>query len=741
MSRGRKRHAKKRDTRTAKRADGTLDPYSLSADVPQSLSPVLDVTKGWGLDSIYTRFRTKRDLQQIEVDGLYQDGIGRRIIDLPVDHALSAWPVLDVAEEWRDQAYEVEALAQRLDVPAHVRKAARLRSKDGWSLVALGYADLAHSQPAPWGYAPLTWVRELYREDCWVEALYGAESPKVGQARLIRNWQIRPDADSDSIGFIPGLGTLHSSRFTRLTTFDGRSDFQLVADHLANLLAGGEGTGGALQRASVGKWSVKNWREQVMRDEETSYKVMQAQHKALSTLNALVLDKDNEDFTMLSNGALSGSKDAVYALSWLLSAAAGIPMTLLYGMSPGGFSGGESEERLWADRLWSLRRDIEPHLRMLYNALWVEVLGVAAVPEYAFEWPPLRQPTTTEKAEVVTAVLGAAEKAQMLGLADAPSIAAGLASTPEMDLWEWTSETPVIEAATGENILAPTVQTTVEELALNGAQIASFVQVLTEVSLGTISPEAAMAILSISFPSADRERLRVAVLAQAEQAARVQQPTAPAPGSPGDPSDETLDVPGADVDEPAEPEPEGLSPAQSEAIGGTWTDPADLAERYSLPSKSTVRSLFRTGEVRGRKVSSRWQYREEDLAAHLLGLSGVADALRRATDAERSEEEKARIREEFRESVNMSPSEIREHAKGACSKEASIKRRTVINRVLRLLEKPQGDWDASDYTDAAKVIGYIARASKIRASEPASSDCPRPVNTYALMNWGHNPDA
>ena len=666
MSRGRKRHAKKRDTRTAKRADGTLDPYSLSADVPQSLSPVLDVTKGWGLDSIYTRFRTKRDLQQIEVDGLYQDGIGRRIIDLPVDHALSAWPVLDVAEEWRDQAYEVEALAQRLDVPTHVRKAARLRSKDGWSLVALGYTDLAHSQPAPWGYAPLTWVRELYREDCWVEALYGAESAKVGQARLIRNWQIRPDADSDSIGFIPGLGTLHSSRFTRLTTFDGRSDFQLVADHLANLLAGGEGTGGALQRASVGKWSVKNWREQVMRDEETSYKVMQAQHKALSTLNALVLDKDNEDFTMLSNGALSGSKDAVYALSWLLSAAAGIPMTLLYGMSPGGFSGGESEERLWADRLWSLRRDIEPHLRMIYNALWVEVLGVAAVPEYAFEWPPLRQPTTTEKAEVVTAVLNAAEKAQMLGLADAPAIAAGLASTPEMDLWEWTTETPVIEAATGENIV---------------------------------------------------------------------------PSAPGDLSDETLDVPGADVDEPADPEPEGLSPAQSEAIGGTWTDPADLAERYSLPSKNTVRSLFRTGEVRGRKVGSRWQYREEDLAAHLLGLSGVADALRRATDAERSEEEKARIRKEFRESVNMSPSEIREHAEGACSKEASVKRQTVINRVLRLLEKPQGDWDASDYTDASKVIGYIARASRIKASEPASSDCPRPVNTYALMNWGHNPDA
>lgn len=663
MSRGRKRHARKRDTRTAKRADGTLDPYSLSADVPQSLSPVLDVTKGWGLDSIYTRFRTKRDLQQIEVDGLYQDGIGRRIIDLPVDHALSAWPVLDVAEEWRDQAYEVEALAQRLDVPAHVRKAARLRSKDGWSLVALGYADLAHSQPAPWGYAPLTWVRELYREDCWVEALYGAESPKVGQARLIRNWQIRPDADSDSIGFIPGLGTLHSSRFTRLTTFDGRSDFQLIADHLANLLAGGEGTGGALQRASVGKWSVKNWREQVMRDEETSYKVMQAQHKALSTLNALVLDKDNEDFTMLSNGALSGSKDAVYALSWLLSAAAGIPMTLLYGMSPGGFSGGESEERLWADRLWSLRRDIEPHLRVLYNALWVEVLGVAAVPEYAFEWPPLRQPTPEETAKTVKGMLDASKVALELELTTRENIVAGFAAWPEvMNPWEWQApETGKPQGSTPSPLPPP-------------------------------SP---------------------AVI---------------------DPTEETTDEPETD-------EETGLTVKQAEAIGGTWTDPADLAERYSLPSKNTVRSLFRTGEVRGRKVGSRWQYREEDLAAHLLGLSGVADALRRATDAERSEEEKARIRREFRESVNMSPSEIREHAEGACSKEASIKRRTVINRVLRLLEKPQGDWDASDYTDAAKVIGYIARASKIKASEPASSDCPRPVNTYALMNWGHNPDA
>ena len=47
---------------------------------------------------------------------------------------------------------------------------------------------------------------------------------------------------------------------------------------------------------------------------------------------------------------------------------------------------------------------------------------------------------------------------------------------------------------------------------------------------------------------------------------------------------------------------------------------------------------------------------------------------------------------------------------------------------------------ARDWADAGKVTGYIARAREIRVKRPASKNCPRPVNTYALMNWGHNPD-
>ncbi len=436
----------KRQAQRAKRADATINLSDPGASVPPSLSPVLDLVKGSGLDSINTRFRPTRRLGENEVDGLYTEGIGRRIIDLPIDGALSDWPSIKVEEGWRDLADEVEQRAVELEVPTHYRFASKMASKDGWNAFTLGYADAAvdpsaNAQVAPWGYAKIVWARGLRAWDCTVRRVYGPASPRIGEAREIYNWRIRPDVESDPV-YIGGLGDVHGTRFTRITTLNGRSDFELVAGHLANLLGGGEGVGTLLSKAALGVYKIKNWEEKMRRDPATSYATIQAQNLALSTLNALVLDMDNEEFSQLAHGALGGSESAVYALSWLLAAAAGIPMTLLYGMSPGGFSDGSVTDEQWQDRLRSIRRDAEPHLRMVYDAIWAEVLGVAEVPEYSFEWPPIRPATVEETAAQTLVAVQAGQAAIDARLTTPSAVAAGLEAAGGLDLWAWSAAAP-----------------------------------------------------------------------------------------------------------------------------------------------------------------------------------------------------------------------------------------------------------------------------------------------------------
>lgn len=84
----------------------------------------------------------------------------------------------------------------------------------------------------------------------------------------------------------------------------------------------------------------------------------------------------------------------------------------------------------------------------------------------------------------------------------------------------------------------------------------------------------------------------------------------------------------------------------------------------------------------------------------------------------------------------MSAKEMKLWKKDPCSKAASLKRLEVVNRVTRLLEKPKTLWNSKDYTDSAKVISYLSRASAIKDSvKPASRTCRKGKNYYALKNW------
>lgn len=425
--------------------DGTLNLLS-PGDVPPSLSPVLDVVRGLGLDTISTHFRATRRLEISEIDGLFGDGIGQRIVQLPVDVAFAGWPTLHVEEGWKDEAAQVEALAETLEVPKRYRRAEVEAQRDGSAVLIVGYADGAPEKPAPDGREEVIWIRSVPARYFSIRNWYGPESRKFGAARTLNVFRVAADVPSDRYPG-RGLGLVHGTRFFRLSTETGESAYQQIALYLANLLTGSTGASSALARASLGLYKIKNWQAKVDRggaDGPGPYETVRAQHASASAYNCVVIDANNEEYEDISSGSLGGLESGVYALSWLLAAAAGIPMMTLYGISPGGFASGEGERKDWLDRARARRQAAEPAIRWIYDRLWAQVLGEAAVPPYELVWPEIEEPTELERIDLATKAVAVALQAIQAKLTTPEAVIAGLSSS-SADLWAWVA--PVDPAA------------------------------------------------------------------------------------------------------------------------------------------------------------------------------------------------------------------------------------------------------------------------------------------------------
>ena len=102
-----------------------------------------------------------------------------------------------------------------------------------------------------------------------------------------------------------------------------------------------------------------------------------------------------------------------------------------------------------------------------------------------------------------------------------------------------------------------------------------------------------------------------------------------------------------------------------------------------------------------------------------------------------TEEEIAETFKEYKASVNMSYSQLKDWSETKCSKKASLGR-DAVNRNLKLLSKKKADWTSNDATEARKAIAYIARARKQKQGKNVSKECPYSKNYIALKNWAYD---
>jgi HK97 family phage portal protein len=102
------------------------------------------------------------------------------------------------------------------------------------------------------------------------------------------------------------------------------------------------------------------------------------------------------------------------------------------------------------------------------------------------------------------------------------------------------------------------------------------------------------------------------------------------------------------------------------------------------------------------------------------------------------DEELDEVYSKWRDTVNMSASELRAWAKTDCSKRASLSR-APINRNLTLLETKKADWTKAHMKSANRTISFVSRMKGMPKGKPVVQGCPS-KRDISLRNWAFNPD-
>lgn len=169
-----------------------------------------------------------------------------------------------------------------------------------------------------------------------------------------------------------------------------------------------------------GVYKLKNLHNDIsMGKEDLVRQRLEIAELGMSVLNALLLDADAENFDFLQRPA-AGLPEILDRIGIHLAAAAGMPITKLLGLSPGGFGTGDDEDRRWGDsvRAWQ-DETLLPVLERIveYTLLAKDGPTQGNVPAtWAIDFNPLKAPSTKERAEIIKIVTEAMARATDAGI-------------------------------------------------------------------------------------------------------------------------------------------------------------------------------------------------------------------------------------------------------------------------------------------------------------------------------------
>ena len=275
----------------------------------------------------------------------------------------------------------------------------------------------------------------------------------------------------------------------------------------------------------------------------------EVQDLSRSVWNAVILDADGEDYQRQTT-SLAGLPEVIDRFGQHLSGAAGMPLTLILGVSPGGFGTGEAEGDNWDDVVKAYQEEhVRPVLERVVEVLFLTPEFAGAPSNWHVEFKPLKQTSELEKAEIHNKQADADLKYVTMGALSPSEVAnsrfGGKHFSLETTLDEVSTEGDEREqddqeaaelnqqALEGETETTEGEPTSVDaakpQEAFNGAQVASLVDVAVKVKAGELPLETAVQLVAVAFP-VDEAKAR-ALLTPAAELGEEEEENAPEPPS------------------------------------------------------------------------------------------------------------------------------------------------------------------------------------------------------------------
>lgn len=314
----------------------------------------------------------------------------------------------------------------------------------------------------------------------------------------------------------------------------------------------------------------------------------------------------SEDKFTSHSKTMTGLPDSVSLLAEKASQITRIPVSILLFKSPGGLNTGANAGD-WEALFGHVESEQTVHYVPAVASLTADILASRTGPTGG------RQPERWKVVPRPIAQVAPKDQAEIEKLEAerrALDLTAGVVSTDEV-----RREGGVVELyGVVEDVAAPDAPDvdvdpgtggdpgSVEETALNGAQMKAMVEIAMQVQAGTLSREAAIGILVLSFPSIPEERIARAI-------PEVTEPAAPAEGATD-----------AGEEGGAEPAPSPGRPPE----GARLVSPKDLKERYGIGYKALM-TLIRSEKVRAWKPGGRWRLLEDEIAEAILHHQPAAE--------------------------------------------------------------------------------------------------------------------
>tara|TARA_Y100000310_G_scaffold337357_1_gene424231 strand:- start:2149 stop:3882 length:1734 start_codon:yes stop_codon:yes gene_type:complete len=475
------------------------------------------------------------------------EGFARIIIDTVVDDAMRAGWVVNFKGDEDDevspeQAQEFNERLQRwykdTKLKSRVSQHLKQARQYGGALLVLGVRD---------GQDPsLELDLERVTGFDWLRT---HDSPQVTQSS-----EVNEDPKSVGFGFAEAY-TLHATRAQagdrRETLIDtwvhnsrvwrtdgmvltervrqqndgwGDSVLEVCKDQLSNRSSVMKSARTVIQEWVLGVYKLKNLTGIIQANSEDKVRGrFSVIDRFKSMWQSIAVDADNESFERIATTA-AGMPELLDRFGIDLAAVARMPMTKLFGLSPGGFGTGEAEGDNWDDVVQSYQTDdVEPLLEYLHRILLATPEFADLPKNWSIKFNSLQLTSPVEDADVRLKT----------SQADALDISSGVLGADEVAVSryggaEYSTETVLDEEAREMDaaLEGGDVEASQSGIGVVGEHLSDVLDVLSRVTSGAMTEKAAELVLALAYPTVQASEFRRLV----KESAKVDPPIAP-PGA------------------------------------------------------------------------------------------------------------------------------------------------------------------------------------------------------------------